>query len=97
MDMPRRFHQIRTQTTRGKGNSEIRSSAVTTIGKTLFSVIFVIAGEKCLFSSSSCYLYASNESEVLGWMTLLQIACDPKLLPAGYCSVYAFQIRGLSR
>lgn len=31
--MLRHFRQIRTQTTRGKENSEIRSSAVTTIGK----------------------------------------------------------------
>lgn len=33
--MLRRFRQVRTQTTRGKENSEIRSSAVTTIGKTM--------------------------------------------------------------
>lgn len=38
MDMRRHFRQIRTQTTRGKENSEIRSSAVTTIGKNLFNL-----------------------------------------------------------
>ncbi|KAG7223650.1 hypothetical protein INR49_015375, partial [Caranx melampygus] len=36
-DMLRHFRQIRTQTTRGKENSEIRSSAVTTIGPHIMS------------------------------------------------------------
>lgn len=60
-DMLRHFRQIRTQTTRGKENSEIRSSAVTTIGKklllfTLSSLGNCVVFYQCYSTIDTCHL-----------------------------------------
>lgn len=68
MDMLRRFRQIRTQTTRGKENSEIRSSAATTIGKNSL-VIMMVLTENIATVSIYCrkwtFSVVSNSNSIL--------------------------------
>lgn len=54
-DMPRRSLQTTTQTTRGKENSEIRSSAATTIGKKI-SISFC-----CSYMCSDWWIRCSDD------------------------------------
>lgn len=77
-DMPRRSLQTTTQTTRGKENSEIRSSAATTIGKKI-SISFC-----CSYMCSDWWIRCSDDvadAPVAVCATAgKQARCDPGLM-----------------